>query len=127
MELIDHIHLVVTDLEVSKRFYSAVLNSLGCYLTEDDEHFYSDELWVSAGDQTSSKVHLAFQACSPAAVERFYQAALAAGGQDYSSPGEIPARPGCYIARVSDPDGNKIEAVYRAPTFHRMAVGAIAA
>jgi len=42
-------------------------------------------------------------------VERFYQAALAHGGQDNGVPGE---RVGYYAAFVLDPDGNNIEAVY---------------
>ena len=45
-------------------------------------------------------------------VERFYQAALAHGGQDNGVPGERVYHPGYYAAFVLDPDGNNIEAVY---------------
>jgi hypothetical protein len=45
-------------------------------------------------------------------VDRFYRAALAAGGRDNGAPGERPYHPGYYAAFVLDPDGNNIEAVY---------------
>ena len=44
-------------------------------------------------------------------VDRFYRAALAAGGRDNGAPGERPYHPGYYAAFVLDPDGNNIEAV----------------
>jgi catechol 2,3-dioxygenase-like lactoylglutathione lyase family enzyme len=56
--------------------------------------------------------HLAFQAQDRAMVDRFYQAALAHGGQDNGAPGERNYHPGYYAAFVLDPDGNNIEAVY---------------
>ncbi|MNP81717.1 Glyoxalase-like domain protein [compost metagenome] len=56
--------------------------------------------------------HLAFQAQDRATVERFYQAALAYGGQDNGAPGERVYQPGYYAAFVLDPDGNNIEAAY---------------
>ena len=41
--LIDHVHLRVSDLEASRRFYRAVLQALGRDLTsESPEHFASD-------------------------------------------------------------------------------------
>ncbi len=45
-------------------------------------------------------------------VDRFYQAALAHGGQDNGAPGERNYHPGYYAAFVLDLNGNNIEAVY---------------
>lgn len=120
--LIDHVHLVVADLEASRRFYAAVFEALGIPLGgETRTHFWYDELFVSTADgpealgERTGRVHLAFQADSPATVDRFHQAALAAGGRDFGAPGERKYHPGYYAAFVLDPDGNNIEAVYHGP------------
>jgi catechol 2,3-dioxygenase-like lactoylglutathione lyase family enzyme len=120
--LIDHLQLVVSDLERSKRFYSAVLDALGVPLGGDGPGFFwSDELFVSdvqspaaAGRQTG-RAHIAFQAVDRAAVERFHRAGLAAGGADNGAPGERNYHPGYYAAFLLDPDGNNVEAVHHGP------------
>ena len=50
--LVDHVHLRVADLPVSKRFYRAVLESLGRAqgIREGDDFFNSDELWIDQAD-----------------------------------------------------------------------------
>jgi catechol 2,3-dioxygenase-like lactoylglutathione lyase family enzyme len=115
--LVDHIHLRAHDLAASKRFYRAVLQSLGKAgaIQEDERHFSADELWIDQADGAVSHVHLAFQAKDQAAVKAFYEAALAAGGTDNGAPGERKYHPGYYGAFVLDPDGNNIEAVYHGP------------
>ena len=116
--LIDHVHLVVADLDASKRFYRAVLQSLGRDLSgEGDGYFFADELFVSRIEQgqTISHVHLAFQAPDRDTVQRFHAAALAAGGRNNGAPGERHYHPGYYAAFVLDPDGNNIEAVDHGP------------
>jgi len=120
--LIDHVHLRVSDLEASKHFYRAVLESLGlaATLVEAPSYFYADELFVDKASGAVSHVHLAFQAFDRATVNRFYFAALAAGGQDNGAPGERDYHAGYYAAFVFDPDGNNIEAVYHGPA-HRSA------
>jgi catechol 2,3-dioxygenase-like lactoylglutathione lyase family enzyme len=117
--LLDHVQIVVADLAASKRFYVATLGTLGRELTLDLEHAFSfDELFISdqafVGDKGSypHRVHLGFQMPDRAAVDRFYQAALAAGGKDHGAPGERDYHPGYYAAFVLDPDGNNIEAVF---------------
>jgi catechol 2,3-dioxygenase-like lactoylglutathione lyase family enzyme len=113
--LIDHLHLVVSDLAASKSFYRAVLRSLGRDLSgEGDGYFYCDELFVTPGENLSH-VHFAFQTGSREDVHRFYDAALAAGGTDNGTPGERHYHPGYYAAFVLDPDGNNIEAVHHGP------------
>ena len=53
--LIDHVQIVVADLAASKRFYRAVLQSLGRDLTGDgDGYFFVDELFVSGTEVTDS-------------------------------------------------------------------------
>jgi len=81
-------------------------------------YFWADELFVTSIDSPAAlgiltgRHHLAFQAQDHAMVARFYQAALAHGGQDNGAPGERHYHPGYYAAFVLDPDGNNIEAVY---------------
>ena len=69
-------------------------------------------------DDTSpgGPVHLAFQAPDREAVERFHEAALAAGGRDNGGPGERDYHPGYYAAYAIDPDGNNVEAVHHGPS-----------
>src|SRR5688500_20351656 len=87
--LIDHIQLVVSNLSASKRFYLAVCESLSIPLGgEGKDYFWVDELFVSSKDSaaaqgvTTGRTHLAFQAKSRDAVDKFYDAAVKAGGQE---------------------------------------------
>lgn len=117
--LIDHIQLVVKDLEASRRFYKAVFEAINIPLNgEGDNYFWADELFISTADSEAAqgkltgRHHLAFQAKDRAMVESFYEAGLKAGGIDNGKPGERPYHPGYYAAFLLDPDGNNIEAVY---------------
>jgi catechol 2,3-dioxygenase-like lactoylglutathione lyase family enzyme len=114
--LIDHVHLRVSDLETSRRFYRAVLQAVGkAFTSESPRHFSCDELWVDQADGAVSRVHLAFQATDREMVHAFYEAALAHGGRDNGGPGERSYHPGYYGAFAFDPDGNNIEAVFHGP------------
>jgi len=120
--LIDHVQLVVKDIAASKRFYRAVFEVLKIPLGgEAEDHIWADELFVSnqesdaAQGALTGRVHIAFQGKSREVVERFYKAALAAGGRDNGAPGERPYHPGYYGAFVLDPDGNNIEVVFHGP------------
>lgn len=117
--LIDHLQLVVKDLESSRRFYAAVFEALEIPMSgSGEDHFWADELFVSTPDssaaqgQPTGRHHLAFQARDRAMVEAFHRAALAHGGRDNGAPGERSYHPGYYAAFALDPDGNNIEAVY---------------
>ncbi len=115
--LIDHIHLRVSDLEASRRFYRTVLQALGHdFTSESPEHFACDELWVDKAEGQTSRVHLAFQARDRESVHAFHAAALTAGGRDNGGPGERTYHPGYYAAFAFDPDGNNIEAVFHGVT-----------
>ena len=122
--LVDHVHLIVRDLQASKRFYRAVLGVLGLPVGGDsDEFFWADELFISPGESPTTRLHLAFQANDRDTVHRFHAAALAAGGHDNGGPGERDYHPGYYAAFVLDPDGNNIEAVFHGPA--RRSAGSI--
>ena len=117
--LIDHLQLVVRDLEASRSFYTAVLGVLQVPIGGSaDDYFWADELFVSTTDSRAAqgkptgRTHLAFQARDRAMVDAFHAAAIANGGSDNGAPGERPYHPGYYAAFVLDPDGNNIEAVF---------------
>lgn len=117
--LIDHLQLVVRDLDASRRFYESVFEVLHVPMGGiGEDYFWADELFVSsAGSQAAQgrltgRHHLAFQARDRLMVDAFHQAALANGGADNGAPGERPYHPGYYAAFVLDPDGNNIEAVF---------------
>ncbi|WP_438749580.1 VOC family protein [Pararhizobium sp. O133] len=120
--LIDHVHLRVGDLAASKRFYRAVLTTVGVDIQhESDTAFAADELYVDAADDTVSRLHLAFQAKTREEVNAFHAAGLANGGTDNGKPGERPYHPGYYAAFILDPDGNNIEAVHHGPNVRSAA------
>ena len=110
--LLDHVHLRVSDLDASRRFYEAALGALGLGVEGREGSFGSDELFVSADGEPTHGLHLAFQAADRETVDRFYETALAAGGRDNGAPGERSYHPGYYAAFVLDPDGNNVEAVH---------------
>jgi catechol 2,3-dioxygenase-like lactoylglutathione lyase family enzyme len=117
--LIDHLQLVVSDLERSQRFYTAILATLGIPVGGTGPGFFwIDELCVSSKESPSAagtltgRSHFAFQAPNKDAVNAFYEAGLAAGGADNGKPGERPYHPGYFAAFLLDPDGNNVEAVF---------------
>ncbi|MEX2212318.1 MAG: VOC family protein [Gaiellaceae bacterium] len=110
--LFDHVHLRVADLVASRRFYEGALEPLGVPVRGGEEWFAADELFVSADGERTKGLHFAFQAPDRETVQRFYEAALAAGGRDNGAPGEREYHPGYYAAFVLDPDGTNVEAVY---------------
>ena len=125
--MLDHLHLVVSDIERSKRFYAAVLGALGLAIDgEGVDYFYVDELFVSSKDSKAAagaltgRTHFAFQAPEKEAVTNFYEAGLAAGATSNGPPGDRPYHPGYFAAFLLDPDGNNVEAVFHGPA-HRSA------
>ena len=111
--LIDHIGVNVSNFEISKAFYFAILDALdktegyGC----DDSCFYFDELYIAEGEPAIKNLHIAFQADSIEKVNAFYEAGLNAGGSDNGKPGYRNYHEYYYAAYLLDPDGNNIEAV----------------
>lgn len=120
--LIDHLQLVVADLDRSKRFYAALLGALEVPMGgEGPGFFWADELVVSDTKSPASygeltgRAHFAFQAKDRETVDACYRAGLAAGGRDHGAPGERPYHPGYYAAFLLDPDGNNVEVVHHGP------------
>jgi catechol 2,3-dioxygenase-like lactoylglutathione lyase family enzyme len=117
--LIDHLQLVVSDLERSQRFYTAILAPLGIPVGGTGPGFFwADELCISTQESPSAagvvtgRSHFAFQAPNQEAVKAFYEAGLAAGGTDNGKPGDRSYHPGYFAAFLLDPDGNNVEAVF---------------
>ena len=60
--------------------------------------------------------HVALLSPDRATVDAFYEAAMAAGGEDHGPPGVRPHyHENYYGAYVRDPEGNNIEAVCHSP------------
>lgn len=120
--LIDHIQIVVSDFQKSKKFYQSVFEALHIPTGGEGEDFiWFDELFISSKDSKAAdhkltgRNHLAFQARDEEMVKKFYRVALDAGGKDNGAPGLRPYHPGYFAAFVLDPDGNNIEAVFHGP------------
>ena len=117
--MIDHVRLDVRDLETSKRFYEHALAPLGYELLREFEGhvcgFGRDgkpDFWIGDRAEPQSGVHIAFASPDRATVDRFHEAALAAGGTDNGPPGLRPHyHEQYYGAFALDPDGNNVEAV----------------
>ena len=125
--MFDHFGVVFRDLRIAGAFYRAVLKPLSIELMED---YTGDDgtgwLVFSTGEPESpffvvaagrpsfwSDEHevarsFAFRAPSPAAVDAFHDAGLAAGAKNNGDPGVRRGR--YYCAFLIDPDGNNIEA-----------------
>ena len=118
--MIDHVSIKVKDVEQAKAFYEAALAPLGYargieypggmqLLVEGEP----GDVWVAPLPEGAEAVptHVALRAADAAAVDAFYEAALAAGGTDNGAPGPRDYHTGYYAAFVHDPEGNNIEAV----------------
>ena len=118
----DHIGLKVKDVEASVRFYSAALGGLGHVLASQDANGAgfgpegAPALWLYRDPKAQGGVHIAFRADSQAAVEKFHQGGLKAGGRENGKPGlRADYSPNYYAAFLLDPDGNNVEAVWMKP------------
>jgi catechol 2,3-dioxygenase-like lactoylglutathione lyase family enzyme len=119
---IDHVNVPVSDLDASRRFYTAALAPFGYTLVYDSEESLgfgvgdggddNEPFAVRLGDPPNVRTHIAFTASSEAQVDEFHAAALAAGGEDNGGPGKRPYGDYHSAAFVFDPDGHNIEAVY---------------
>ena len=126
MQLIDHVSISVRDIGPAKRFYTAVLSTLGAPVAyeredaigfgernrpDDDRHTYLS-IYQSADARGDPRRHWCFRARSKAEVDAFHAAGLNAGGTDAGQPGLRSYHPQYYAAFLLDPEGNKVEAVY---------------
>ena len=119
--MIDHFNLPVSNLEASRRFYELALAPLGLtFLMKDgDAVGFGVDTWafgIVTATLPLPHLHLAFRARSQEVVDRFFQAAIIAGGRSNGAPGiRADYDPLYYAAFVLDPDGHNIEAVCHAP------------
>jgi len=120
--MIDHIILTVSDVATSKAFYLAALEPLGYEVVMEFGQGVGfgvagkPDFWIHQADPVRPPVHVAFASADRATVDRFWKAALAAGGRDNGAPGlREHYHPNYYGAFVFDPDGNNIEAVCHRP------------
>lgn len=116
--MLDHVTLTVTDLQRSTRFYGQALDPLGYRLAVEGEGYAAfgagdhvvPDFWIREGSDVRP-VHFAFRA-DRSGVDRFHEAAVAAGGRDNGAPGvRAHYHDNYYAAYVHDPDGNNVEVV----------------
>ena len=112
--MIDHTAVNVTDHEAAKAFYSRALEPLGYQLAFEAGEFagYGDQHGLSFGVVRRDPVggaHVAFKCDDHETVAAFYDAAIAAGGNDNGAPGlRTHYHENYYAAFVQDADGNNI-------------------
>jgi len=126
LPIMDHVSIVVADLEASRAFYTAALAPLGLVEVGRDAAGGTgfgtatgrDDFWIGSclDGPPSRGVHVAFTAVSREQVQAFHAAALAAGGTERLAPGvQLQYSDRYYGAFVNDLDGNNIEAVFHSP------------
>ena len=130
--MIDHISILVQDYEQSKAFYLRALGPLGySMIIEFDREMVPNlespkvcglgiapkpDFWLASGPKPSTPQHLAFRADTRAAVDAFYESALASGAKSNGAPGPRPHyHEHYYGAFVIDLNGHNLEAVCHAP------------
>lgn len=130
---INHLDLVVSDVERSKRFYSELLRGLGWsgvleVVGERGEtiwYLQAQDTWIGLREKQSDAHavpydryalgvhHVAFDASSREAVDRCWEWVLTQDVVTESAPKEFPHYvPGYYAAFFYDPDGIKLEVVH---------------
>ena len=116
---VSHVAVNVSDWERSKEFYGGVLAQFGYRVVYEEEGavaYFAGERGLDFGigrRDPAGGTHVAFECPDRAAVDQFYENALAAGAQDNGPPGVRAKYYAVYYAAyVLDPDGNNIEAVF---------------
>jgi catechol 2,3-dioxygenase-like lactoylglutathione lyase family enzyme len=119
---IDHLIVPVRDYAAGKRFFEHALLPLGIVVRLDwpDKRkvFFGPEhkpssLWL-VESEAAGTLRVSLAAAERDAVDSFHAAAVSAGARTEDGPGIRPEHnPEYYAARVLDPDGNSIEAVFR--------------
>lgn len=128
--MFSHVMIGSNDIERSKRFYDAVLGTLGVgeplrnvadtgqvrlfYLHDGNMFAVTEPIDGEAATHANGGT-IAFKCKSPEQVKEFHDVAVAHGGNSIEDP------PGLreisvgrmHLAYVRDPDGNKLCAVYR--------------
>ena len=123
--MFSHVMLGARDLEVSKKFYDAVLGTLGISpgAANKNRYFYRSPTGTFAittpinGEPAchGNGSTVGFLVQSEAQGEAFHAAGLANGGTTCEEPPGLRDSPAgtLYLAYLRDPDGNKICALHR--------------
>ena len=123
--MFSHVMLGVNDLEVSKKFYDALLGTLGLApgVANNNRYFYrspTGTFAISTPLNCEPACHgngstLGFAAQSPEQGAAFHAAGLANGGTTCEEPPGFRdgAMGKMYLAYLRDPDGHKLCAVHR--------------
>ncbi len=116
--IFSHIFLGAADMQKSVAFYDAALGALGIknlgpfgngwVLYGRDKPAFIIARPGNGEVPSSNGATIGFTAPTPAEVDAFHAAGLAAGGIDEGQPGPRDHLPGAYAAYLRDPAGNKI-------------------
>lgn len=119
-DVFSHATVGAVDLAKSTAFYDSALGALGIKnlgpFGETIVLYGKDKpalLVLTPGDggaPSSNGVTIGFAAATPAEVDAFHAAGLAAGGADEGAPGPRGHLPGAYAGYLRDPAGNKVTA-----------------
>jgi catechol 2,3-dioxygenase-like lactoylglutathione lyase family enzyme len=114
--IVDHVWIRVADLALARAFYTTIAPHAA--LQKDHDSAERVQFRGATGSFSllpgppTQHLHMAFPTDDDRDVERFHDAAIAAGYENNGAPGERPRyHPGYYAAYVLDPDGNNIEVV----------------
>ena len=125
--MFSHVMLGVSDLDVSKKFYDAVLGPLGIGpgVANKSRYFYrspTGTFAITTPIDGQAATHgngstIGFTVQSPEQGDAFHAAGIANGGSTCEDPpGWRDGAVGkLYLAYLRDPDGNKLCALHRAP------------
>jgi catechol 2,3-dioxygenase-like lactoylglutathione lyase family enzyme len=114
--IVDHLWIRVANPDRARSFYDTIAPHAGLRKDRDA----ADRVQYRGATGTFSllpgpateHLHVAFPTTDDGDVERFHEAAVAAGYESNGGPGERARyHPGYYAAFVLDPDGNNIEVV----------------
>jgi catechol 2,3-dioxygenase-like lactoylglutathione lyase family enzyme len=128
--MFNHVMIGSNDIERSKRFYDAVLATLGAgeplrnqagsghirlFYRHNGNTFCVTEPINGETATFANGGTIGFKCNSPEQVQQFHDTAIAHGGQSIEEPpglrdGSLGAM---YLAYVRDPDGHKLCAIYR--------------
>jgi catechol 2,3-dioxygenase-like lactoylglutathione lyase family enzyme len=130
MTMFSHVMIGSNDIEISKRFYDAVLATLGVgepfrnlapsgqsrlFYSHAGSAFCVSEPINGAEATCANGGTIGFKCGSPEQVKAFHDAAVAHGGVSIEDPPGLrdSSMGALHLAYVRDPDGNKLCAVYR--------------
>ena len=129
--MFNHVMIGTNDIERSKRFYDAVLGTLGAgepvrntagsghtrlFYRHDGSTFCVSEPINGEEATFANGGTIGFKCNSPEQVREFHDTAVAQGGESIEdAPGLREGSLGAmHLAYVRDPDGNKLCAIHRA-------------